>query len=193
MNRLYQVGRWATGHTLHHSEESYRGTHNIPEGKGILAANHRHWRDIFLIAQLTDRQVHYVAKKELFEQPFLSWFLPSVGTIPVDRTAGMEGFLSAAGLALENDELVCIFPEGTRSQGNYVRPFRPGVAQLAIKYDAPIIPVGLYNTEGNEDIGVGVLADVGRPITPRNESPRHLAERVRTEVARLSGYTAPYR
>lgn len=131
------------------------GTENIPaEGGVILAANHRSYGETLMLPGMIKRTLTFPAKKELFEGRSLkgrvvAWFLTAVGQVPIDRSGGRA---AAAGLGpiakvLEDGGAAGIFPEGTRSPDGRLYKGHTGVARLALMTGAPVVPVGLVNTQ----------------------------------------------
>ena len=90
------------------------GREHIPDGKVILAANHRSFLDPFVIGSCLRRPIYFVAKKELFENRLIGWFLNCLGAFPVRRGESDEESVATALALLERGEAVVIFPEGTR-------------------------------------------------------------------------------
>ena len=92
------------------------GKENIPtEKRFILAGNHIHIMDQCNVIISTKRTIHYMAKKEYFDNKKVAWFFKSAGCIPVDRTKKDEKATTSAIKVLEEDEVLGIFPEGTRN------------------------------------------------------------------------------
>lgn len=140
------------------------GQENIPEsGPVILVCNHTHVLDAVCVIQMTKRQVHFMCKKELFDNPLFGWALGKAGSFPVDREkGGAAGFMKAMRV-LKNGEVLCIFPEGTRNRERKtpLLPLHPGVSMLEIMSKAPIVPLwvnGHFNP-----IRRSVMA-AGRPV-----------------------------
>jgi 1-acyl-sn-glycerol-3-phosphate acyltransferase len=119
---------------------------NIPKtGSLILCSNHNGEMDMFFIGYKMKRLIHYMAKEELFRNPLSSKFFKWLGAFPVKRgRADVEAIKTSLRL-LENNEILGIFPEGTRMKkkaSNSVK-VKPGIALLAQKSGAPIIPVAI--------------------------------------------------
>ena len=120
------------------------------EGPLIVVANHLSNADPPLVVgwltPLLGRPMHILAKDSLFVGP-VGALLRSNGVTPV-RAGGsdMEAF-RAARAVLERGDVLCIFPEGTRSRTGQLGPAKPGVAMLATRLDAPILPVGISGSD----------------------------------------------
>ena len=92
------------------------GKENIPqEGAIVLAGNHIHLMDQCNVIVSTKRKLHYMAKKEYFDDHKVAWFFKFVGCIPVDRSKKDENAKSSAIEVLNNNHALGIFPEGTRN------------------------------------------------------------------------------
>lgn len=118
------------------------GKENIPnEGKCILAGNHTNNLDALLLMSSTKRVIRFMAKKEL-HKGILGYLFKSAGTIPVDRSKKDEEAKNKAIDALNNNELVGIFPEGTinRKKEDLILPFKYGTVSFANKTSSPIVP-----------------------------------------------------
>ena len=92
------------------------GKENIPkEGRFIIVGNHINIMDQCNVVISTKRDLHYMAKKEYFDNKKVEWFFKSAGCIPVDRSKKDNSATSSAIDVLEQDEALGIFPEGTRN------------------------------------------------------------------------------
>jgi 1-acyl-sn-glycerol-3-phosphate acyltransferase len=130
------------------------------EGPVILAANHISNADPVLVgAWLTPRlgrRIHWLGKKEMFDWPIVGWVARNGGIVPVDRDgADVEAFRMATRV-LEAGEVLMVFPEGTRSPTAELQPPKDGLAMLALRTGATIVPIGISNTDR--------LWPKGRPI-----------------------------
>jgi 1-acyl-sn-glycerol-3-phosphate acyltransferase len=152
------------------------GTEHVPDGGVILASNHRSFLDPFAIGCCIGRPIYFVAKRELFKNPLLGWFLNCLGAFPIKRGASDEESMATALALLERDQAVVIFPEGTRIRtGSLARP-RRGVGRLALESGSPVVPIAVTGSErarrGWRIKPVKVHIRCGPPITfPRVEDP----------------------
>lgn len=128
---------------------------HIPsEGPFILAANHRSYFDVAAIALVvakSRRPARFLGKRELFDAPVIGQIGRAFGGIPVDRAGKAANALHEAERVLEAGEGLIILPQGTIPRGHaFFDPElsgKTGVARLAAASGAPVIPVGLWNTE----------------------------------------------
>ena len=129
----------------------WRGLDNLPDDGGyIVAANHvTEFDGLTLMQPLVDHgiPVRVLCKASLFKVPVLGWIMRQAGQVPVYRESGRGGAaLSAATQALQEGEVIAIFPEGTLTRDPDYWPMTPktGVGRLALSCDAPIIPVAQW-------------------------------------------------
>ena len=123
-----------------------KGKENIPkEGAVILAANHLSNWDPPLVGTFIPRHLAYMAKEELFKVPILKNILENVH-FPVKRGASDRAAIKTALQMLEAKECICMFPEGTRSKDGKLHKGAPGVALIAAKSKATVIPVAIQGT-----------------------------------------------
>ncbi|MDE0748750.1 MAG: lysophospholipid acyltransferase family protein [Acidimicrobiales bacterium] len=120
------------------------GREHIPaDGPVILAPVHRSNLDSFLLSPLTRRRLRALAKISLFNVRLLAWFLASLGSFPVRREGADRESMRVARDLLDEDNLLLVFPEGTRRDGPQVAELFDGTAWLAAKAGARVVPVGI--------------------------------------------------
>lgn len=119
------------------------GTRHIPRrGPCLLAANHQSFIDPFVVGLCVPGTCHYLARDSLFRVPLLGRILRHLKGVPVARgTAASRGALEAAVSLLRAGEAMLLFPEGTRSADGRLQPYRRGVALVAKRSGAPVVPV----------------------------------------------------
>jgi len=153
-NAIYQIAKgWAlltikvTGCSV-----TVVGRENIPKkGGACFVSNHCGYFDIVLLLAYCGRPIGFIAKKELGLIPFLNCWIYMIGGFYIDRGSpekavrtirrGVQRIKSGGGMI--------IFPEGHRSKGKGILPFRPGSLKLATMAEAPIVPVAI---EGSYDV-----------------------------------------
>ncbi|MGK5595135.1 MAG: lysophospholipid acyltransferase family protein [Parachlamydiaceae bacterium] len=123
------------------------GREHIPEGGGIIAANHASFFDPPLIAvSLKPEECYFLARSSLFDHFFFSKIISNLNAYPVSGTThDLNSFKTISKLLKENKK-VAIFPEGHRTVDSSLGEIKTGVAMLAIKTGCPIIPVYLHGT-----------------------------------------------
>jgi len=122
-----------------------QGLERLPRGGYVVAANHDSILDPFFVAVALPRQVRFVGKQEFWRNPVLAPILRGVGAIPIARGQGDVAALDAAAAALEQGDIVGLFPEGTVLHGD-ARVWKRGAARLALVAGVPIVPVCLVDT-----------------------------------------------
>lgn len=122
------------------------GLDGLPEGQVLLAANHTHVVDGPMLYGLVRRPAAFFVKAEAFVGP-IDPFLRRIGQIAVHRGVAERAPLTAALDTLAAGGLVGVFPEGTRGAGDVARVER-GIAYLAVRSGAPVVPVACVGTAG---------------------------------------------
>lgn len=138
--------------------------HVPPSGPLIVAGNHLHNADPVLIEVAFPRQLQYMAKKELFSTPVVSWVVRIIGCFPVDRARTDRSAIRNAEARLRQGIPIGMFPEGTRSVTRSLKSALPGAAAIAQLSGAPILPVAITGSERLPFNGAkGRLGDRPRP------------------------------
>jgi 1-acyl-sn-glycerol-3-phosphate acyltransferase len=163
------------------------GAEAIPRaGPVILAANHISFADEIFTPLAARRQVAYFAKAEYFTTPGLkgramAWFFTSCGHVPVERadTRAAASVIDIGVDVLREGRALGIFPEGTRSPDGRLYKFRTGVARVALRSGAPVIPVGLIGTRDVQPPGERRWHRA--PIAVHFGTPLHFGDRAGEE------------
>lgn len=138
------------------------GADRVPrQGPVIVASNHLSFVDSVIIPICAPRPVRFLAKAEYFTGTGVSgvvnrtWHQNVLGSVPVERgdTGAAQAALDAALSVLEEGDAFGIYPEGTRSRDGRLYRGRTGVAWLALRSGAPVVPVGLVGTERIQPVG----------------------------------------
>jgi cytidylate kinase len=148
-------------------------------GPLIIAANHASSADPVLIGAFLNgrlrRPLNWLGKRELVEMPVIGWFMRQAGIHPVDRaTADVEAFRTALRV-LESGNILTVFPEGTRSPDGVLQEVREGVAVIALRSGAMVLPVGVSDSDKVWRKG-STLPTPGRHVTVRYGTPFVLAD-----------------
>lgn len=117
----------------------------------VVVANHISWIDIF--AGLSVTPMRFVAKSEVRSWPLIGWFATRLGTIFVERDRPRDAVrvTSEIRAALAAGDIVCIFPEGTTTDGSVVLPFSAVLFGPAVELDAEVTPLSIaYRTPSGE-------------------------------------------
>jgi 1-acyl-sn-glycerol-3-phosphate acyltransferase len=146
------------------------GVERVPRhGPLIVVSNHAQWVDPVMLGAFFPRPVIFMAKHELWRRGWVAWIVERFGAFPVRRgEADREAIRQALGI-LEADGALGIFPEGTRSRDGILREPHPGVGLLALRSDAPLLPVGVAGTvpmDGTTWLGTWPRVDItfGEPF-----------------------------
>lgn len=126
-----------------------KGAKNVPLGGGfILASNHVSYVDPVAVGVGARRRLNYMARHDLFDNPFFSWLLKRLGVFPVKRGSADLGALKKALRLVKAGKGMLLFPEGRRreAQDALSNP-EPGVGFLALKSGVPVIPVFVKGTD----------------------------------------------
>lgn len=145
-----RVSQWIG---LAFADVKFEGLERVPRrGPVILAANHTSNADPILAGAwvsdaLRTRRIHWLGKRELFFWPLFGWMCALGGVHPVDRaTADIEAYRLASTI-LERGYVLLIFPEGTRSPTGALQEAKDGMAQLALRTGAQILPIGINDAD----------------------------------------------
>jgi 1-acyl-sn-glycerol-3-phosphate acyltransferase len=161
------------------------GQENLPGGAALIASRHESAFDTFVWLLLAPRCA-YVVKAELVRIPLLGPLMPLAGMIPVERTAGPAALRRLAAdveAALKAGRQVVIFPEGTRVPHDAPVVLQPGIALLAARSGAPVVPVAtdsgrLWARRAFRKYSGMVRIRIGKPVPaglPRAEFMARLA------------------
>jgi len=150
------------------------GINNVPVDRGfVLVSNHFAGLDTVVKGYACPRQIHYMAKKELFEiNAFAGRFFRAFGVFPIARGRVDLHALQVAMTLVESGHVVGIYPEGTRSRTGKLGRGKSGAARIAMAADVPVVPV---MSLGGQHLFSGILK-WGRPtITVRFGAPLRLS------------------
>jgi 1-acyl-sn-glycerol-3-phosphate acyltransferase len=139
--------RWSRDNLwLSRARVEIEGLQNLDlERPQILAANHTGLHDILALSANLPLQFRWVAKKSLFNVPFMGWHMRRCGYIPIDRENPREAarsIVEAASIIRAGVNAIA-FPEGTRSRTGELGGFRSGAFALALRAGVPLVPVTL--------------------------------------------------
>lgn len=143
---------WMLMHSLYRVRNT--GLENIPDkGAAILAPNHVSFVDALLIGGSSRRPVRFVMYHKIYKLPVMHFIFKTAGAIPIASRKEDEAMFNRAfeqmHEAIENGDLLCLFPEGQITHDGEMNEFRPGIMQLIEKTPAPVIPVALQGLWGS--------------------------------------------
>ena len=127
------------------------GAGHLPRQGGILVvSNHQSFLDPPACGSAArERPYTIIARESLFRFRPFGWLIRSFGAVPIERGSGDTGALRTAIKQLAMGRAVFMFPEGTRNEDGRTKPLKPGVALLARRARAPIVPMAI---EGAHDV-----------------------------------------
>jgi 1-acyl-sn-glycerol-3-phosphate acyltransferase len=180
------------------------GLDNINTGRPqVFLANHVSFYDVLALALLIPKRYRFVGKQELTRVPLWGRAWQAAGHIAIDRAnthRAVESLDRAGRIIREDRSSVIIFPEGTRSDGGEMLPFKKGGFMLALHGGIDIIPVAIQGTRGIMPRGrwrmrAGrIIVRFGRPITTTDytvDMRDELMARVRSEIEAMLALPAP--
>ena len=163
-NWFYYLGKIITGFIFRiwfHIE--FHGQENQPQDRGyILCCNHRSALDPVLIAQKIKKPIRYMAKMELFQNPFIGFIIRHLGAFPVARGKGDTSAIDTAVETVKSGRVLGLFPEGTRSHDDQLLRFKSGAAVIASQSGGDLLPVAIWY-EGKK-FRSRVVIRYGKPI-----------------------------
>jgi 1-acyl-sn-glycerol-3-phosphate acyltransferase len=145
------------------------GEENVPvEGAAILASNHLSFSDSIFLPLMLRRRVTFLAKMDYFtgrgvKGRLKAGFFKGVGQLPLDRSGGgsSNAALTTGLRLLRTEQLLGIYPEGTRSPDGRLYRGKTGVARMALEAKVPVLPVAMIGTDKVQPIGK-VVPHLGR-------------------------------
>lgn len=174
------------------------GLAHLPhEGAAVLVANHVSFADAVIIMGASPRPIRFVMDHRIFRTPLLGFIFRHCGAIPIasakEDPVMLEAAFAEVGRALENGDLVGVFPEGHLTRDGELQPFRPGISRILAANPVPVVPMALSGLWGSFFSRIdgsamqtpfrrGVFSDialqVGAPVPPGEATPEHLQQKV---------------
>jgi 1-acyl-sn-glycerol-3-phosphate acyltransferase len=173
---------------------------HIPlKGPCIVASNHISNLDVCYMALYLPRHPHFMAKVELYKNPIIAWAMRLCGSFPVHRGENDVWALRQAGRVLTAGQLLCMFPEGTRSRSKTLGRGKVGSVKLALDYHTPIVPMAIIGTQNFHPgrLGNKIKIQTSEPLdmvalagsTP--DQPETLRELTTLLMQRIAGMLPP--
>jgi len=145
------------------------GANNLPlQGACILAPNHISNFDPVVVGMHIPRHSFFMTKVELFQNSFVGWYIRETGSFPVYRGERDEWAMNHAVKVLEDGQVLCMFPEGTRSKTAQpqLKKGKLGTVKLALEYNVPIVPAAIWGTHniGAKNFRCPITIQIGEPL-----------------------------
>jgi len=143
---------WLLIHSVYHVKA--RGLDKIPEdGPLVLVCNHVSFVDALIIGGCIRRPVRFVMYHKIYNLPILNFVFRTAKTIPIAGKYEDEALLNKAfediDEALEDGDVVCIFPEGKLTADGKMNTFRDGIEKIIGRRAVPVIPMSLQGLWGS--------------------------------------------
>ena len=143
---------WMLIHSIYHVRK--RGLDNVPEqGAAVLICNHVSYVDALIIAGCVRRPIRFVMYHKIYNLPILNFVFRTAGAISIagkhEDPALMENAFSEIEQALNDGDLVCVFPEGKLTYNGEMNKFRPGVERILETTPVPVVPMALNGLWGS--------------------------------------------
>lgn len=167
------------------------GKENLPKDTGaLICPNHVHNFDSAVMVTMIKRPVRVLAKEELFKNGFIRWLAKIFGIYPVKRGKADLQAIKISLKLLKQNELLLMFPEGTRNGMAKGKKAKNGAVLIATTADKPIIPVGI---QGSFKPFRKVVVNIGKPIyyseykdkIKDKEQASELTEKLMQEIIKL--------
>ncbi len=169
------------------------GKENIPKKGGYIAAcNHQSYWDPVFMGMVLKGKFAFMAKKELFTNRVFAWLITKFGAFPIERGKRDGGAIETAIERIHMGKVFIIYPEGTRSKDGKLGRGKSGVALIAGKAKAPILPMCI-SYEGKLRFRTKVTISIGEMIpheelavNPENSMElRNASRRIMEEIRLL--------
>lgn len=165
------------------------GIENIPEDTNyILAGNHLHILDSWLLMSLVDDPLRFMVDKKLYRYALWEKFFTKLGTFPIDPESFDLKAIKTTLELLKTEENIVIFPEGATHSRKSNLPFKPGITKISSKTNTPIVPFGINGTYvpfTTLKIAIGSPINFKISSIPKNEQDAYLENEVRRLEYRL--------
>lgn len=209
-NREQRIQRWSA-EFLHILNIRVALHGQVPEASTcntLFIANHISWIDIWAIKQ--GHAINFVAKSEVRNWPVIGWLAEKTGTLFIERARRHDTGRTASSMekGLLKGQCLCLFPEGTTTNGTELKPFKTGLLQAAINAESMVWPIAIryLNHDGSINTLVAYDGDItlwqsvwsvlrqkeimvelhfAPPIAANAQERRHLSHQARHAISSL--------
>ncbi|MEI3270407.1 MAG: lysophospholipid acyltransferase family protein [Candidatus Gastranaerophilaceae bacterium] len=166
------------------------GLENVPkDNRYIICPNHLSTLDPPLMVAVMPRSVSFMAKKELFDIPFLRWWIDWLGAFAVNRESLGPSTVKTVQTIKDSNWVLGMFPQGTRGIPGEIKGVTKGFAGLAKLTKCDILPVGIIgsNEVKRWPFTGKIIVNIGKPI-PYDKNPDIVKEKWIEEIQKLTGF-----
>lgn len=149
---LWRFIVWVLVHTAYRFK--VKGLQHIPkDGACIVVCNHIGFSDAVILGAACRRPLRFIMDHRIFKNPVLGWFFRTAKAIPIapkhEDPQLFEQSFALIKKALDEGEIVCIFPEGKLTPDGQIGPFKPGLLRILEESPVPVIPMALGGLWGS--------------------------------------------
>jgi len=166
------------------------GKENVPKNNEyIVAPNHLSTLDPPMIAGVLPRPVAFMAKKELFKNPFMRWWLNWLGSFAVDREHLSVSTIRTVLTIKKTNWVFGIFPQGTRQEPGSISNITKGFAALARSTKCGVLPIGIIGSHEAKRIPFSgkIIIRIGK-IIPYSDNVEEMVEKWTQSIQELTGF-----
>lgn len=166
------------------------GLENVPKDNNyIICPNHLSTLDPPLMVAVMPRSVAFMAKKELFDIPFLRWWIDWLGAFAVNRESLGPSTVKTVQAIKDSNWVLGMFPQGTRGVPGEIKGVTKGFAGLAKLTKCDILPVGIIGSNEVKRLPFTgkIIVNIGE-IIPYNKNPEIVKEKWIEEIQKLTGF-----
>ena len=166
------------------------GLENVPkDNEYIVCPNHLSTLDPPMIAAILPRRVSFMAKKELFDIPFIRWWIDWLGTFAVNRESLGPSTIKTVLEIKKSKWVFGIFPQGTRGVPGTITGVTKGFAGLAKITKCAVLPIGITGTQEAKHLPFSgkIVVKIGKPIS-YSDNPDEVVEKWIAAIQELTGF-----
>jgi len=143
------------------TKQGYMPPENQVMMSTMVVANHISWTDIYALNSIVPLQ--FIAKSEIKSWPIFGYLARKTDVLFIERNKHQHAthiVYQSASRLMQGDNL-CLFPEGTTTDGTTIMPFKSSIIQAAIHANATIHPVAIRypSLDGNVNTGMAYAGD----------------------------------
>ena len=166
------------------------GLENVPkDNKYIVCANHLSTLDPPMLAAVMPRRISFMAKQELFDIPFIRWWLDWLGAFAVNRESLGPSTIKTVLNIKKSEWVFGIFPQGTRGEPGTISNISKGFAGLAKITKCSVLPIGIVGTDEVKRMPFSgqIVVRIGKPI-PYSDDTESVVKKWTEQIQKLTGF-----